>query len=134
MGAATWGEEGQFSLSPKSVLREGAGGSGKPSISSNLLTIPLAEAGHLFGGAFCALWRITEVRGAENRLPRVCPASPSLPVSPYKHVPAEKSAPQQRLGMFLCQEEPSHEDFGVRAAVLLLSHLLSSLGTAALMG
>lgn len=116
MGAATWGEEGQLSPGPKSVLREEAGGSGKPSISCSLLTIALAEAGHLLVMLFSALWRITEVRGAANRLPRVCPASLSLSVSPYKHVPAEKSAPQQRLGMFPWQEEPSHGDFGVGAA------------------
>lgn len=87
-----------------------------------LLTIALAEAGHLLVGIFCALWRITEVRGAENckNLPRVCPASLSLPVSPYKHIPALKSAPQQRLGVFPWHEEPSHEDFGVRAAPLWL--------------
>lgn len=36
--------------------------------------------------------------------------------------------------MFPWQEEESHEDFGVRAAPLWLSHLLSSLGTAALVG
>lgn len=65
MGAATWGEEGQLSPGSKSVLREGAGGSGKPSISCSLLTIALAEAGHLLVMLFSALWRITEVRGVQ---------------------------------------------------------------------
>lgn len=105
------GEGSRFFLVPKSVLREGAGGAGQAEHHHSSL-FPIAAGVWLRQGmccrVLCTLQMVTDVKqgGRKQAFLGVCPASVSLPVSPYKPIPAWKSASRQRL--FKLQEVPSH--------------------------